>query len=54
LEYFTSHQKSRLGRSPWRDGQVFLDDGLSSPLPKMVTPRPERVDLAPRNVWPGM
>jgi hypothetical protein len=47
LEFFNSRQKSRLGRSPWRDGQVFLDDGLSNPLPKIGVPKLPSVDLHP-------
>ncbi|WP_213775435.1 hypothetical protein [Bradyrhizobium sp. dw_78] len=43
LEFFTSRQKSRLQRSPWRDGQIHLDDGLSNPLPKITTPLIPRV-----------
>ena len=35
MEFFTTHQKSRLQLSPWRDGQIVLDDGLSAPLPKI-------------------
>ena len=31
MEWFTSHQKSCMPRAPWRDGQVFLDDGLTGP-----------------------
>jgi hypothetical protein len=54
MEFFTSRQKSRLGRAPWRDGQVFLDDGLSNPLPKIVAPKPEPVRTEPSQVWPGM
>jgi hypothetical protein len=47
MEYFTSHQKSRLARAPWRDGQVFLDDGLSNPLSKIVAPQVQPMDLRP-------
>jgi hypothetical protein len=54
MEWFTSHQKSRMARAPWRDDQVFLDDGLSGDLPKIVAPQPEPVRLQPRQVWPGM
>jgi hypothetical protein len=54
MGYFTTHQKSRLGRAPWRDSRVFLDDGLSNPLPKIRAPQPARVDLEPARVWPDM
>jgi hypothetical protein len=53
MEFFNSRQKSRLGRTPWRDGQVFLDDGLSNPLPKITALRPEPIGPQPANVWPG-
>jgi hypothetical protein len=53
MEFFVSRQKSRLGRAPWRD-QVFLDDGLSGPLPKIAAPKVQSVDLQPRQTWPGM
>jgi hypothetical protein len=29
LAFFNSALKSRLGMSPWRDGRIVLDDGLS-------------------------
>jgi len=54
MEFFTSRQKSRLGRTPWRDGKVFLDDGLSNPLPKIGLKTIHPVDLAPRQAWPGL
>ena len=54
MEFFTSRQKSRLPRTPWFDGQVRLDDGLSGPLPTIKAPQPEAVRLQPRQVWPGM
>ena len=54
MEFFNSRQKSRLGRSPWRDDQVFLDDGLTNPLPKIGVPQLQPVDLAPRQAWPGL
>ena len=40
LEYFGGAQKSRLGRSPWRDGQIHLDDGLGAPLPRLTAIKP--------------
>jgi hypothetical protein len=46
MEFFTTHQKSRMQRSPWRDGQVFLDNGLSNPLPKIGLPKLPSVEVA--------
>jgi hypothetical protein len=40
LAYFTSHQKSRLPMSPWRNGRLRLDDGLSGAPPEQDTLRP--------------
>jgi hypothetical protein len=54
MEFFVSRQKSRLARAPWRDGQVFLEDGLGGPLPKIAAPQVQPVDLQPRQVWPGL
>jgi hypothetical protein len=54
LNYFTTHQKSRLPRSPWADDQVRLDDGLSNPLPKIGLQQLQPVDLAPQQAWPGL
>jgi hypothetical protein len=55
LAFFGSAPKSRLARSPWFDGQVRLQDGLSSDgPPKIVAPQPEPVRLQPRQAWPGM
>jgi hypothetical protein len=54
MEFFTTRQKSRLPRSPWANDQVRLDDGLSNPMPKITMPKPEHVQPAPRQVWPGM
>jgi hypothetical protein len=54
LNYFTTHQKSRLPRSPLADGRVRLDDGLSNPMPKITAPKPEPVRMAPGQVWPGL
>src|ERR1039458_10274220 len=39
LEFFGASQKSRLPRSPWADGRIRLDDGLSGPMPKIVAPK---------------
>jgi hypothetical protein len=46
LEFFTTRQKSRLGRAPWRDGQVFLQDGLGGPQPKIGLPKLPSVEMA--------
>lgn len=54
MEFFTTRQHSRLQRSPWVEGQLRLDDGLSGAMPKIGVPHLEPVRLAPRNVWPGM
>jgi hypothetical protein len=54
MEFFNSRQKSRLGRSPWRDGRVFLNDGLSNKLPKIGVPQLQPADVAPRQAWPGL
>jgi hypothetical protein len=54
MEFFTSRQKSRLPRSPWANDQVRLEDGLGGPQPKITAPRPEPVDLHPRQTWPGL
>jgi|SRR6266480_1399285 len=41
-EFLTSRQKSRLQVSPWRDGRLHLDDGLSGAAPyDSLLPRPE-------------
>lgn len=39
LAYFTSHQKSRLPQSPWRNGRLRLDDGLTGTVPEALRPR---------------
>jgi hypothetical protein len=54
MEFFTSRQKSRLPRSPWFDNQVRLEDGLGNGPPKITAPQPERVRMAPGQVWPGL
>lgn len=43
LEFFKSHQKSRMPQSPWRAGRLFLEDGLSGAVPqeRLVGRRPE-------------
>ena len=46
-EFFTTHQRSRLQLSPWADGQVRLDDGLSNPLPKILGSQVQPVRLQP-------
>ena len=47
MEFFTSRQKSRLPRSPWADGRIRLDDGLSNPMPKIIAPQVQPMDLRP-------
>jgi hypothetical protein len=32
LDFFNSRQRSRMALSPWRNGRIELDDGLSGPL----------------------
>ena len=32
IDFFNSRQRSRMPLSPWRNGRVELDDGLSGPL----------------------
>jgi hypothetical protein len=39
-EFFTSRQKSRLPLKPWRDGRLYLNDGLSGALPSVNVLRP--------------
>jgi hypothetical protein len=45
LFYFNGHQKSRMQRTPWRDGQVCLEDGISGIMPTIKGP----VTTAPRS-----
>jgi hypothetical protein len=52
MEFFTSRQKSRLARTPWRDGHVVLDDGLSNPLPKIAMPAVQAMGPQPAGGWP--
>jgi hypothetical protein len=40
LEFFGSHQKSRLPQTPWVGGRLRLDDGLSGAPPQHETLRP--------------
>jgi hypothetical protein len=47
MEFFNSRHKSRLPRSPWHDGRVRLDDGLSGPIPKIGLPKLPSVEMAP-------
>lgn len=49
LEYFKSHQKSRLPQSPWRAGKLFLEDGLSGAVPQelLLGRRPEPAVSSP-------
>jgi hypothetical protein len=54
MEYFTSRQRSRLARSPWFDGQVRLEDGLSSDgPPKIVAPKMAAMAPQPAGGWPA-
>jgi hypothetical protein len=32
IDFFNSRQRSRMALSPWRNGRIDLDDGLSGPL----------------------
>jgi hypothetical protein len=51
--FLTIAQKSRLPRSPYdQGGRLQLSDGLSGPLPKIKTPKPEPVRLSPGQAWP--
>jgi hypothetical protein len=48
LEFFKASMKSRLTTAPWHDGRVRLDNGLTGPLPNVVsTPQIQRVNLRP-------
>jgi hypothetical protein len=47
LEYFGSHQKSRLPRSPWADGRIRLEDGMGGAMPKIAGPQVQPMDLRP-------
>src|ERR1700730_15972663 len=51
LEFFSSRQKSRLPRSPWADGRIRLDDGLSGDLPKLIAPKVAPIN---RDAWPDL
>jgi hypothetical protein len=51
MDFFNSSQKSRLQRSPWLDGRVRLEDGLSGSLPKIVGPKVAPID---RDAWPDL
>lgn len=35
IEFFNSAMRSRMANSPWRNGRIELDDGLSGPLPTL-------------------
>ena len=49
LNFFNSHQKSRMQRTPFRDGQVCLEDGISGIMPTIKGPAtPAPMDLRPR------
>jgi hypothetical protein len=47
MDFFTNRQKSRLPRSPWADGRIRLEDGLGGPMPKIVGPQVQPMDLRP-------
>jgi hypothetical protein len=47
LRFFTSMQKSRLPLSPWHEGRLRLDAGLSGAQPDL-RPRLPTSDLSPR------
>jgi hypothetical protein len=49
-EFFTSHQKSRLPFSPWRNGRLHLDDGLTGTIPDAGVLRPALPQAAPQPV----
>jgi hypothetical protein len=49
LDFFNGAMKSRLPRSPWHEGRVRLDDGVSN-APGIVDIRPPRVQ--PMNLRP--
>jgi hypothetical protein len=42
-KFFRSAPKSRLPLSPWRDGRLHLDDGLTAPEVSVTTAKPEPV-----------
>jgi hypothetical protein len=45
LEFFNSGIKSRMARSPWHNGRLVLNDGVSSDgPPRPITVRPEPFD----------
>lgn len=48
LEFFNSHQKSRLPLSPWRDGRLYLSDGLSGASPALNVLRPPPAPTSPK------
>jgi hypothetical protein len=52
MEFYTSRQRSRMARAPWRDDQVFLDDGLSGAMPRIAPPQMQPVGVQPAGGWP--
>jgi hypothetical protein len=46
MEFFNSRQKSRMTRTPWRDGEVCLEDGLGGPQPKIGLPNLRSIEMA--------
>jgi hypothetical protein len=53
INFFTTRQKSRLPRSPWANGEVRLDDGLTGTLPKILGPQVQPVGVQPAGGWPS-
>lgn len=52
LEFFKSSPKSRLTQSPWRNGRLYLETGLSGVVPqdRLVGRRPEPAVPSPIRV----
>jgi hypothetical protein len=51
-DFFVSAQKSRLPMSPWRNGRLHLDDGLSGVAPVPSTLRPKTPSAFPTVATP--
>jgi hypothetical protein len=48
LRFFHSAPKSRLPRSPWADGRIRLEDGLTgTTVAKLVPPQIQSMDMRP-------
>jgi hypothetical protein len=39
LNYFRDHMKSRLPQTPWKNGRLHLEDGLTGTVPEALRPR---------------